>query len=114
MKSVSEECGGSVVEGLTRNEGLQVRACLEALHFVLEQELLSTGSTQEDPSRHDRKKVEWNIKNQIRQTKLFGFLKQEQILNLVTCKFFMAFQGLTITFDFIVHCFSNKEFSMAI
>ena len=53
MKSVSEELGGSLVECLTRNEGLQVRVSPEALHFVLEQELLSTGSTQEDPSRHD-------------------------------------------------------------
>ena len=31
--------------------------------------LLSTGSTQEDPSRHNWKKiVDWDVKNQIKQT----------------------------------------------
>ena len=31
--------------------------------------LLSTGSTQEDPSQHNCKIVEWDIKNKIKQTK---------------------------------------------
>ena len=31
--------------------------------------LLSTGSTQEDPSRHDCKIVDWEIKNQNEQTR---------------------------------------------
>ena len=31
--------------------------------------LLSTGSTQEDPSRHNWKIVDWDVKNQIKQTK---------------------------------------------
>ena len=30
--------------------------------------LLNTGSTQEDPSRHSWKIVDWDIKNQIKQT----------------------------------------------
>ena len=29
--------------------------------------LLSTGSTQEDPSQHNRKTVDWDVKNQIKQ-----------------------------------------------
>ena len=29
--------------------------------------MLSTGSTQEDPSRHDWKNVEWDVENQIKQ-----------------------------------------------
>ena len=29
--------------------------------------LLSTGSTQEDPSRHNRKIVDWDVKNHIKQ-----------------------------------------------
>ena len=33
--------------------------------------LLSTGSTQEDPSRHIWKIVDWDVKNQIKQTNLF-------------------------------------------
>ena len=41
MKSVSEELSGSVVEGLTRDEGLRVRASPEALRCVLEQDILS-------------------------------------------------------------------------
>ena len=30
--------------------------------------LLSTGLTQEDPSQHDPKSVDWEVKNQIKQT----------------------------------------------
>ena len=33
--------------------------------------LLSTDSTQEDPFRHNLKVVDWDVKNQIRQTKLY-------------------------------------------
>ena len=54
---LNEESSGSVVECLTSNRGVQVRASLEALHCVLEQDTLSTaystGSTQEDPFLHD-------------------------------------------------------------
>ena len=35
--------------------------------------LLSTGSTQEDPSRHNWKIVDWDVKNQIKQT-CFAYL----------------------------------------
>ena len=31
---------------------------------------LSTGSTKEDPSKHDRKIVDWDIKNQIKQNNI--------------------------------------------
>ena len=31
--------------------------------------LRSTGSAQEDPSQHDSKSVDWDVKNQIKQTK---------------------------------------------
>ena len=31
--------------------------------------LLSTGSTQEDPTQHYRKIVDWDVKNQIKQPK---------------------------------------------
>ena len=77
-----EECGGSVVESLTRGQGMKVQASPEALccciSFLINiyeltmpccillfphpcdvslsktlYPLLSTGSTQEDPSQHD-------------------------------------------------------------
>ena len=35
--------------------------------------LLSPGSTQEDPPRHDRKCVDWDVKNQIKLTKHLGW-----------------------------------------
>ena len=31
--------------------------------------VLNTGSTQEDPSRHNRKIVDWDVKNHIKHTK---------------------------------------------
>ena len=43
-------------------ERLRVRASLEALSKTL-YPLISTGTTQEDPSRHDWKNVDWDIKN---------------------------------------------------
>ena len=38
-----------------------------ALCYVLEKSLLFTGPTQEDQSQHDRKHVDWDVKNQIKQ-----------------------------------------------
>ena len=50
-----------------RIEGSQVRASLETLPCVLEQDTLSC-STQEDQSLHYWKIVDWDIKNQHEQT----------------------------------------------
>ena len=54
-------------------EGLRVPSSLEALPCVSLSKrlfpLLSTGSTQEELSRHDWKIVDWDVKNQNNQTK---------------------------------------------
>ena len=42
--------------------------------------LLSAGSTQEDPSRHNRKIVDWDVKNQI---KIFVHMKNAKHLYLL-------------------------------
>ena len=36
--------------------------------------LLSTGSTQEDPSQHNQKIVDWDVKNQIKQTNIIRIM----------------------------------------
>ena len=43
-------------------EGLQARALSNTLN-----PLLSTGSTQKDPSRHERKNVDWDVNNRLSQ-----------------------------------------------
>ena len=49
-----DECSGSLVESLTQDEELPVRASLEALHCVIEHfPLLTTGTTQEELSLHE-------------------------------------------------------------
>ena len=57
------EHSGSMVECLTRQ-----RHCVVSLSKT-HLSMLSTGSTQEDPSRHNWKIVDWEVKNQIKQTK---------------------------------------------
>ena len=37
-------------------------------------QLLKSGSTQEDPSQHDRKIVDWDVKNQNKSTRKLDFL----------------------------------------
>ena len=62
--------GSTVAECLT--EGPEVWASSTSLCFVLDQDtfiLFSTGSTQEDQSRHNWKIVDWDVKNQNKQTK---------------------------------------------
>ena len=64
------ESSGSVVECLTRDRGVLDSNLTQALHYVLKQDtisLLSTGITQEGPSRHSYKSVDWGVKNQIKQ-----------------------------------------------
>ena len=43
------------------------RHCVMSLSKTL-LSLLSTGSSQEDPSSHNGKNVDWGVKNQIKQT----------------------------------------------
>ena len=53
------------------NEGLWVQASPASMCCVLEQDtlsLLSTGSTQEYPYRHNWTIVDWDVKSQIKQT----------------------------------------------
>ena len=66
-------------------EELQVEASPEATCCVLEQGTLysSMGSTQEDPSRHDRKIVDWDVKNKNKQ--LHAFLCSLMSINLELC-----------------------------
>ena len=63
-----------VVECLTKDQGvvgsslnMGTALCLWARHYPLL--IVSTGSTQEDPSQHDWKNVDWDVKNQIKQKK---------------------------------------------
>ena len=53
------------------------RHCIVSLSKT-HKSLLSTGSTQEDPSRHNWKIVDWDVKNQIKQTKAYGTLKNKE------------------------------------
>ena len=49
---------------------LRIQNLTQALHYVLKQDtlsLLSTGLTQEGPSRHNCKSVDWEVKKQIKQ-----------------------------------------------
>ena len=49
---------------------LRVRASPASLPYVLEQDtLISTGSTQEDLSQQNQKIADWEVQNQIKQTK---------------------------------------------
>ena len=48
--------------------------------------LLSTGSTQEYPSRHNWKSVDWDIKNQIKQNKFF-LIRYWVFLRFCLCNF---------------------------
>ena len=75
----SREHSGSVVECLTRDQGIQPHQ-LHCVVSLSKKHLfsLSTDSTQEDPSRRNWKIVDWYVKNQIKQTnivrvKLHGF-----------------------------------------
>ena len=67
---MDRERSGSVVDYLTRDRGV-VRSNLTGVtplcHWA-RQSLLSTGSTQEDPSRHNWKIIDWDVKNQTKQT----------------------------------------------
>ena len=58
-----------MVECLTQYQGAVDSNLTQALHYVLKQgtvALLSTGTTQEGPSRHNCKSVDWDVKNQIK------------------------------------------------
>ena len=46
--------------------------CLTKTHLYL----LTTGSTHEEPSRHNYKRVDWDVKNQIKQTNKYFHLKK--------------------------------------
>ena len=64
------ESSGSVVECLTRDRGVADSNPSQALHYVLKQDtlsLLSTGITQEGPSRHNCKSFYLDVKNQRKQ-----------------------------------------------
>ena len=66
---------GRVLDSGLRSCGFGASLDLEALGCVLEQDtllnpLLSTGSTQEDPSHYDLKIVDWDVKNQNKQNKI--------------------------------------------
>ena len=55
---------------LTQDRGAVDSNHTYALHYVPKQytlALLSTGITQEGPSRHNCKNVDWGVKNQIKQ-----------------------------------------------
>ena len=62
--------GDSVFESRPRGRGFEphMRQCVVSLSNT-HLSLLSTGSTQENPSRHNRKIVYWGVKSQINQTK---------------------------------------------
>ena len=53
--------------------------------------LLSTGSTQKDLSHHDGKIVDWDLKNQIKQSKAVSF-------NMLYYPFFMKHLVIVIHF----------------
>ena len=57
---------GIVLDSRLRGHGFEPRGrhCLLSLSKT-HLSLLSTGSTQEDPSRHNWKIVDWDVKNQI-------------------------------------------------
>ena len=71
---IIREHSGSVVKCLTCDQGAAGSSLTGGTHLVVSLSkthlsLLSTGSTQEDPSQHDWKIVDWDVKNQIKQTK---------------------------------------------
>ena len=47
--------------------------------------LLSTGSTKEDPSRHNRESVYWDLKNQIKQKVYIFALSLRGLLRKIRC-----------------------------
>ena len=61
---------GRVLDSRPRGRGFgpHRRHCVVSLSKT-HLSLLSTGSTQEDPSRHNSKIVDWDVKNQIKPTK---------------------------------------------
>ena len=70
--TIPKECCGPVIECLTQNRGvadssLTGRYCVVSL-IKTHLSLLNNGSTQEDPSRHSWNIVDWDIKNQVKQT----------------------------------------------
>ena len=70
--NLPEERGGSVVECLTRDGGVVGSSLTGGTALSLSKTLyplLSPGSTLEDPSQNDRQTVDWEVKNQIKQTK---------------------------------------------
>ena len=62
------ECSGRVLDSRPKGRGFEPHCVVSLSKTHLS--LLSTGSTQEDPSRHNWKIVDWDVKNQIKQNKL--------------------------------------------
>ena len=60
------EPSGSVIECLYQERGVMRDSVVSFSKTY--KSLLSTGSTQEDRSRHNWKIVDWDVKNQIKQT----------------------------------------------
>ena len=66
-------------------KGLPVRTSPQVLHCVLEQDTLSSDKyclTQEDPPRHNWKIVDWDVKNQHKQTNICLFTCLEKKLKI--------------------------------
>ena len=72
LQMTQREHSGYVVECLTGGRGVEGRVsryhCVVSLSKI-HVSLLGTGATQEDPSRHNLKIVDGDVKNQIKQKK---------------------------------------------
>ena len=68
-KEGAQWLSGRVLDSRPKGQGLEPhrRHCVVSLSKT-HLSLLSTGSTQEDPSQHNRKIVDWDVNNQIKQT----------------------------------------------
>ena len=74
-----QEYSGPVVKCSTRSRGVAGSSLTDGMHCVLEQDtyssaVFSTGSTQEDPSQHNWKIVDRDVKNQIKQNEYIPYI----------------------------------------
>ena len=70
LRNPIREHSGRVFDSSLSGRGVehQQRHCVVSLSKT-HLSMLNTGSTQEDPSRHNWKTVDWSVKNQIKQTR---------------------------------------------